>query len=156
MNRCDFQTIPTCTSKTPRPIPGRDQSSRLSSSPDALHHKTAVKAAVQYMEQHLDQPITLETVAKLTGFSPTYFCKLFKAEQGVNFKNFLKNLRIQRSMQLLAEGWAVYDIAPAVGYHDQSYLVKVFRKSLGITPGRFRKNETARMIQMSGDNLPTQ
>lgn len=104
----------------------------------------------------MDQQITLETVAKLAGFSPTYFCKLFKAEQGINFKRFLKNLRIQRSIQLLAEGWAVYDIAPAVGYNDQSYLVKVFRTSLGITPGRFRKNEATRIIQMSGDNLPTQ
>lgn len=107
-----------------------------------VKHKDIIYKAIHYMKRHFAEKLTLEETARYIGFSPTYFSKVFKDEMGVTFNNYLGNLRVERSKMLLLSGErSVGDVCAAVGFEDQSYFIKVFRKYTGVTPGRFRKQQ---------------
>jgi AraC-like DNA-binding protein len=100
--------------------------------------------AVQYIRQNYSSKITLEDVAKAVYLSPTYLCKIFKKEVGCNFNEYLNKLRIEKSKQLLAQhGSSIADIMTVVGFDDQSYFTKVFKRVAGVSPKHFRKSAEA-------------
>lgn len=107
-----------------------------------VKHKDIIYKAISYMKRNFTGKLTLEETARHVGFSPTYFSKVFKDEMGTTFNNYLGNLRVERSKTLLLSGdLAVGDVCAAVGFEDQSYFIKVFRKYTGVTPGKFRKQQ---------------
>ncbi|MBQ8263824.1 MAG: helix-turn-helix transcriptional regulator, partial [Oscillospiraceae bacterium] len=84
--------------------------------------------------------LTLEEAAAVVGYSPAYFSRIFKEEMGVTFKEALNAIRIERSKNLLLSSSAsIADICSMVGFNDQSYYCKVFKRLSGVTPDRFRK-----------------
>jgi two-component system response regulator YesN len=92
----------------------------------------------KYIEEHYSGDISLESVAKEFKFHPNYLCKLFKDEIGVNFIDYITELRIEKSKELLADiRYTVYDVARKVGYNDAKYFTKVFKKVAGITPSEY-------------------
>ena len=107
-----------------------------------VKHKDIIYKAIHYMKRHFSKKITLEETARHVGFSPTYFSKIFKDEMGVTFNSYLGGLRVERSKTLLLSGeYSVGDVCAEVGFEDQSYFIKVFRKYTGVTPGKFRKQQ---------------
>lgn len=100
---------------------------------------THVRHALRYMAANYAQPLTLESVAKEVGLSPNYFSKLFQDSVGVGFREQLNRIRIEESKQLLlSTDYSLADIALAMGFVDQSYFCKVFKRIVGLTPGKFR------------------
>ena len=64
---------------------------------------------------------------------------LFKKSTGSSFKEYLNMVRIEESKRLLSNtDFSIIDIAIAVGFEDQSYFSKVFKKFTGLTPKQFR------------------
>lgn len=107
-----------------------------------VKHKDLIYKAIHYMKRHFAEKLTLEETARYVGFSPTYFSKVFKEEMGVTFNHYLGGLRVEESKMLLLSGErSVGDVCAAVGFEDQSYFIKVFRKYTGVTPGKFRKQQ---------------
>lgn len=107
-----------------------------------VKHKDVIFKAINYMKRHFTGKVTLEDTARHVGFTPTYFSKVFKEEVGVNFNTYLGNLRVERSKALLLAGeMSMGDVCAAVGFDDQSYFIKVFRKFTGVTPGQFKKQQ---------------
>ena len=73
------------------------------------------------------------------GLSPNYLSKLFQESVGVGFREQLNRIRIEESKQLLLNtDYSLADIALAMGFVDQSYFCKVFKRIVGLTPGKFR------------------
>lgn len=98
-----------------------------------------VRHALRYMAANYAQPLTLESVAREVGLSPNYFSKLFQDSVGVGFREQLNRIRIEESKQLLlSTDYSLADIALAMGFVDQSYFCKVFKRIVGLTPGKFR------------------
>ncbi len=98
-----------------------------------------IKKAISYISEHFNAPLTLEEVAAHVHLHPAYFSTLFKNTTGTSFKNYLNNVRIEESKLLLSNtDYSIIDIAIAVGFEDQSYFSKVFKKYTGITPKQFR------------------
>ena len=98
-----------------------------------------IRRALGFMSEHYAQQITLELVAKEVGLSTSYFSALFHDVVGVSFREHLCAIRVEESKQLLlSTDYSLTDIALAVGFADQSYFCKVFKKHTGVTPGRFR------------------
>ena len=98
-----------------------------------------VRRALSFMSEHYAQPLTLEMVAKEVGLSVSYFSALFHQVVGVSFREHLCAIRVEESKQLLlSTDYSLTDIAIAVGFADQSYFCKVFKKNVGMTPGKFR------------------
>ncbi|MGL1891314.1 MAG: AraC family transcriptional regulator [Spirochaetaceae bacterium] len=106
---------------------------------DKVKHADAIYKSIQYLFEHYTEKVTLEDVASHVYLSPAYFSKIFKEEMNISFKNYLNTLRIDKSKSLLeSSDIQLIDIAGLVGYEDQSYFSKVFKKLSGISPGKFR------------------
>jgi len=105
-----------------------------------VKHTEAMHKVKEYMNFHYSRKLTLEEAASVVGYSPAYFSRIFKEEMGTTFKEALNAIRIERSKHLLLSSSAsISDVCSMVGFNDQSYYCKVFRRLTGVTPDRFRK-----------------
>ena len=81
-------------------------------------------------------------MARRVYLSPAYFSRVFKEETGEAFTAYLNRVRIDRSKELLRhKSIRLTDIALLVGFEDQSYYSKLFKKLEGISPLRFRESK---------------
>lgn len=98
-----------------------------------------VRKALQYIAANYGSPLTLPEVAAQLGVSPNYFSTLFHKTVGVSFREHLCRVRVEQSKRLLlSTQYPLNDIAVAVGFSDQSYYCKVFKRITGLSPGQYR------------------
>lgn len=102
-----------------------------------------VRRARQYLrDQYEDPTLSLEVTAKAIGVSSVYLSRLFKQELGISFVTLLTQIRISKSVQLLSStNRSIADIAEAVGFESQHYFSTTFKKTVGVSPIRYRKGE---------------
>jgi len=99
-----------------------------------------IRIAKRYIGENYYLPLTLEMVSKEIGFNPTYFSGMFKKETEMNFSEYLKEVRIENAKTLLLNtSKTVEDISYDVGYADNKYFSRLFKKLTGVTPTEFRK-----------------
>ncbi len=99
-----------------------------------------VRLAQQYIQNHYQEPISLEEVSEKVGLSAAYFSVLFKREAGTGFAKYLMNVRMNEAKGLLREtNLPVSEICQRVGYHDIRYFTNTFKKIAGVKPVLFRK-----------------
>lgn len=102
-------------------------------------HSELMKKALSFISKNFAMPLTLETVANEVHLNPSYFSSIFKKSCGSSFKEYLNLVRIEESKRLLSNtNYSIIDIAIAVGFEDQSYFCKVFKKYTGLTPSGYR------------------
>lgn len=109
-----------------------------------------LKPALEYIEQHYGQHISLDTLARLTGFSPKYFCRYFRTIVHRSPIDYLNYYRIECAAHFLATAdMNVAEIAVQCGFSDSSAFIKQFRKYKGTTPRqyRIRMQEGVRVIE---------
>ena len=105
-----------------------------------LRHAGVINQSVQYINTHYDQRLTLDIMAGRVFLSPPYFSRIFKEETGETFTAYLNRVRVDRSRELLRhKHLRLADIALLVGFEDQSYFTKVFKKVTGMPPLRYRE-----------------
>ena len=98
-----------------------------------------LKPALEYIEKHYGSHISLETLARLTGFSPKYFCRYFRTIVHRSPIDYLNYYRIERAAQLLTGAdMNVAEVAVHCGYADSSAFIKQFRKYKGTTPKQYK------------------
>lgn len=103
-------------------------------------HKNIIRKAVGYMNANCGRDLTLTEVADHVGYSHSHFSKVFKDEMGCGFRNYLNQVRVEKSKSLLLSSNAsIAEICDLCGFEDQSYHCKVFKKLVGVTPDKFRK-----------------
>ena len=84
-----------------------------------------------------------ENVADKFNLSRSYLSKKFKTATGFGFKEYIINVRIQNACRLLLESnKSITDIAFECGFNDSNYFGDAFRKAKGVSPHKYRKNET--------------
>jgi len=104
-----------------------------------VKHTDTILRALGFIRENFYERLSLTDVAGQVGLSPDYFGKLFRSELKLPFSEYLNRLRIEEAKRLLKSGTAALgDVAYACGFEDQSYFTKVFRKTVGTTPSRFR------------------
>ena len=88
-----------------------------------------VERASTYIEEHLRESLTRESVAEAIGISPSRFSRLVQQKKGRTFTDLLNQYRIERAALLLVRSSdSLAEIAGETGFCDQSYFSKVFRK----------------------------
>lgn len=98
-----------------------------------------LKPALEYIETHYGQGITLEELARLTGMSPKYFCRFFKTIVHRSPIDYVNYYRVECASHFLTSGdMTVAEIAQHCGYNDSSFFIKQFRKYKGTTPRKYR------------------
>ena len=100
-----------------------------------------LKPALEYIETHYSQPIPLESLARLTGMSPKYFCRFFKTIVHRSPIDYVNYYRVECAGRLLLRGdMTVAEIAQHCGFNDSSFFIKQFRRYKGTTPRRYRES----------------
>lgn len=105
-------------------------------------HKNIIHRSIDYMQRNCAQKLTLQQVAEYAGYSPSYYSRLFREELGCTFQTFLNQLRVEKSKSLLlSTTLSSAEISGLVGFEDQSYFGKVFKRFTGVTPDQYRKRK---------------
>lgn len=100
-----------------------------------------VRAALEYIEKHFGENISLQDVADNINISKNYLCDIFKKEIGITFINYVTNLRIEKAKEYLTNtDMKMYEVSSAVGYNDYAYFSQIFKKHTGTTLSAYRKN----------------
>ena len=99
-----------------------------------------LRAAVEYIEGHLDVSPSLERMAAAAHLSPYHFARRFKAATGLPPHQYVITRRVERAKQLLEEGGdlSLAAIGVRVGFSDQSQFSHHFKRIVGVTPAQFR------------------
>ncbi len=98
-----------------------------------------LRTAITYIQDHLDQRLSLGEMAGMVQMSPHYFASLFKQSIGVAPYQYVTQCRIERAKQLLTQPeLSIVEVCQQVGFQSQSHFTKVFRERMGITPKAYR------------------
>jgi AraC family transcriptional regulator len=101
------------------------------------------RAVIGYIEEHLDERVSLVTLARLARVSQHHFCRAFKQSFGIPPQGYLLQRRIERAKMLLSDrANSITDVALTLGYAFNSSFTLAFRKITGQTPSEFRRNVT--------------
>lgn len=101
--------------------------------------KDPMEEAKAYIDNRLEQDLTLEEVACMVGLTPNYFSALFKKLNNETFVQYRIQKRMEKAKELLAiPHYRISDIASEVGYEDYPHFTKTFKKIVGITPSEYR------------------
>jgi two-component system, response regulator YesN len=106
---------------------------------------THVSKALDFITHNYSKPLALRDVAREVGLSPYRLAHIVKAHTGKTILQIILHARVQNARQLLeSTDQSCTDIAYAVGFNDQSYFIKHFRRIVGITPARYRRTRLVR------------
>jgi AraC-like DNA-binding protein len=101
---------------------------------------TRASAVTQYVNDNLDQPLTLDDLAKRAHLSPVYFSALFRKQTGQAPMAFLRARRIEVARARLASSdETIENIARRVGFADPFHFSRVFRQIVGLSPRAYRE-----------------
>lgn len=95
----------------------------------------------EYMESHIGEDLSLDILADKLKVSAAYLSAYFKDKTGINFIDYLNDLRIRKAKEMLLGSDAkIQDIAVSVGYQSVNSFIRMFKRSTGMSPGEFRKS----------------
>lgn len=101
--------------------------------------KLVLRKAINYIQKHYKEQITLNIVAEHVYVSTSYLSRMFKKELGINFIDYLNGLRIEKAKELLMDPkYKTYEVAEKVGINDAHYFSRLFKKYVGISPTEFK------------------
>ena len=101
-----------------------------------------IKSVCNYIEKNLHENITCKNMSDMVSMNNNYFSRLFKAETGMSFSDYLTNKRIEKATILLTNtDKTIEDITIAVGLKQLSYFYMLYKKVTGKTPGEIRRKD---------------
>lgn len=99
-----------------------------------------MEAACSYIERHLEDALTISSLAAYAGYTEYYFSKKFKRETGMTPAEFIRKKRLEKAALLLrTSDLDVQQIAMRMQFCSQSYFTDSFRKEYGVSPTKYRK-----------------
>ncbi len=95
---------------------------------------------LSYIKQHYTEKISLHDISAHVYVSKSHFCKIFKSTMGCSFTTYINKMRVEKcKIYLMDHKYSLVEISSMVGFEDQSYFTRVFKKMVGISPGKFRE-----------------
>ncbi|MBW4689018.1 MAG: AraC family transcriptional regulator [Komarekiella atlantica HA4396-MV6] len=103
--------------------------------------KSKLKRVVEYIQDHLEQDLSLNEIAAEVNLSVYHFTRLFKQSMGLAPHQYQIRCRVERAKELLEQGeMPIADIATQVGFYDQSHLNRHFKRIVGVSPKVVQQN----------------
>lgn len=103
--------------------------------------KLLMRRAIDYIDAHYCEEVTLNQLSQKLYVSNYYLSRMFKKELGVNFIDYLNELRIKKAKLLLANAkYKTYEVAEAVGVPNSHYFSKLFKKYVGMTASEYKES----------------
>ena len=100
----------------------------------------AIEDVMQYIRQHIHEPLDRETLAAVAGFSIPHFHRVFRAQVGESAISYVRRLRLERAARKLRMGAVdITEVALAAGYDSHAAFSKAFKQQFGLSPSEFRQ-----------------
>lgn len=100
--------------------------------------KTIIFDSLKYIEININEPMAAEDVAKNAGYSLYYFSRMFKKKMGLSIMEYVKERRLIKASEEIANGEKIVDIALNYGYQSHSGFTKAFKNKFGFSPSLVR------------------
>lgn len=114
---------------------------KIARAPISSKGRKALKTAVLYMREHLQETLTLEELAQETGFSCSHLTHLFKTAVQYTPVDYFLRLKVQAAAECLSFSDApVKEIASTFGINDPFYFSRLFKKVMGVSPSHYRES----------------
>ncbi len=120
------------------------------------NEKNIIRNVKSYLLENIEYDIKLSNVAKLFHYNEVYLGRLFKEQTGVSINKYLCIKRINLAKDLLKKQTSITEIAIRTGFNSISYFNRIFKKHVGITPSKYRKeiaNTNSEITPKTFDNL---
>lgn len=100
----------------------------------------AFRRMQSYIQEHVGEPVTLSTLAQISGLSRQYVMRLFKTYTGQTATQYIHAVKLAHAQKLLRENDAsLEEISEQIGLCGAHYLCRLFRQHYGLTPGEYRQ-----------------
>ncbi|MEL7067575.1 MAG: AraC family transcriptional regulator [Cyanobacteria bacterium J06581_3] len=99
----------------------------------------AVVIARDYLRVHCTKDISIDALAALVDLNPFYFIRCFHQQVGVSPHSYKQHWQLLSAKQALSTEQSLSEISLAYGFYDQSHFTRAFKRTFGVTPGRYRK-----------------
>lgn len=93
---------------------------------------------VRLMDEHISENLQAGDIAKMSRMSLSKLKKIFSNYAGMGVARYFTEMKMRRAAELLRSGARVGETAAALGYADQNYFNTVFRRVMGVPPGKYR------------------
>ena len=101
-----------------------------------------LKKILHYINKHYNENLTLTSIAEHFGFSTSYITKLFRNFLGKGTVDYINDLRLTAACEyLISSNYSIGEISNKIGYTNQYYFNRLFKKKYGVTPKDFRKSK---------------
>ena len=109
------------------------------SDPKAARQDRGLRRTLAFVQNHFGEPLTLKQVARVAGFAPHDFSRLFAESEGTTFQSYLRRLRLERAKRLIATTtFGMEHIGQLCGFTARVYFHRVFKAAFGLTPTEYR------------------
>jgi AraC-like DNA-binding protein len=105
----------------------------------AARSSAVVRRVREVLLDNLRAPPSLADLGRSVDLHPNYLIRLFRSATGLPPHSYLVQLRVMRARQLLGKGAPITVAAFEAGFADQSHLTRQFKRVMGLSPGRFRR-----------------
>ncbi|MBP1554646.1 MAG: helix-turn-helix domain-containing protein [Oscillospiraceae bacterium] len=113
-----------------------DRCGRLSVPADV---SSEISRCMDYIKSHTNVPLRIDDVAKAMLRSPSSLMRRFKQETGMTINDYMTKCRLDEACELLLYSrWSLSEISSYLCFSSQAYFQNVFKRSLGMTPARYR------------------
>lgn len=107
---------------------------------EELQAPEALMPILEYIDNHLAEDLTLESLSRRFYLNQSYLSRLFKKSIGSNIHEFIIYKRISKAKKLLSEGFNVTETCSTCGFNDYANFLRMFKRKVGVSPGKYQKN----------------
>ncbi|WP_322922566.1 AraC family transcriptional regulator [Paenibacillus campi] len=107
-----------------------------------MNYRECIQSTIDYIEQHLKQPLRVEELATRSGFSLYHFYKVFQSQTGLPVMEYIRRRRLAYAAADMASTRTLLDIALDYGFETHAGFTKAFRKTYGLSPEQYRMHAT--------------
>lgn len=104
-----------------------------------MTHSREIQAAINYIEIHLCEDLSLDEIANVVGFSKFYFHRTFQTEVGISIYDYIRKRRLAKAASILLDtNISILDIAVSFRFESQEAFTRAFKSIYELPPGRYR------------------
>ena len=104
---------------------------RSVASPTVARQGRGTRRAKDFIRDHLGDTLSLDQVSRIAGFTPDYFARVFKREEGMTLGRYTQQLRIERAKHLLGEtAMSIEHVRKLSGFRSRTHFYRAFHKAV--------------------------
>lgn len=104
------------------------------------NYSDCIEEVMQYIREHINEPLNREMLAEIAGFSVPHFHRVFTAHVGESAASYVRRLRMERAGRKLRMGAVdITEVALAAGYDTHAAFSKAFKQQFGLSLSEFRQ-----------------